>query len=71
LLYGSSRPEAPVSYPPTAYGDPSDRLLKIVQICYELREELSGLRHQMKAEMQEVKCEIQEVKVEVKQVLRQ
>jgi hypothetical protein len=74
LHYGLSRPEASVPYPATAnmdvwkakdiYGDPNNRLLKLLQQSYnELRE--------VKADMQEMKSEIQEMKSEMQQVRRQ
>jgi hypothetical protein len=46
------------------YGDPNNRLLKLLQQSYnELRE--------VKADMQEMKSEIQEMKSEMQQVRRQ
>jgi hypothetical protein len=73
--YGLSRPEVSQSYPATAntdvwktkeiYGDPNNRLLKLFQICNELRVEMMGLKngmHEMRSDIQEMKGEIQQVR---------
>jgi hypothetical protein len=73
--YGLSRPEASQSYPATAntdvwkiketYGDPNNRLLKLFQICIELREEMMGLKngmHEMRSDIQKMKGEMQQVR---------
>ena len=75
--YGLSRPEASQPYPATAntdvwktketYGDPNNRLLKLFQICHELREEMMGLKNGM----HEIRSDIQEMKGEIQQVRRQ
>jgi hypothetical protein len=73
--YGLSRPEASQSYPATANtdvwktketcGDSNNRLLKLFQICIELREEITGLKngmHGMRGDIQEMKGEMQQVR---------